>query len=77
MPNVLTKKHEFISMAKEIKDSLREVFGQPEWSLRHEAIKYIYTKHMKEGTFVREHVLDMMMHFNIAKVNGGAINEAN
>ncbi|KAA0032280.1 gag/pol protein [Cucumis melo var. makuwa] len=32
---------------------------------------------MKEGTSVREHVLDMMMHFNIAEVNGGAIDEAN
>jgi len=50
---------------------------QPEWSLRHEAIKYIYTKRMKEGTSVREHVLDIMMHFNIAEVNGGVIDEAN
>ncbi|KAA0062742.1 gag/pol protein [Cucumis melo var. makuwa] len=32
---------------------------------------------MKEGTSVREHVLDMMMHFNIVEVNRGAINEAN
>ncbi|TYK02478.1 gag/pol protein [Cucumis melo var. makuwa] len=32
---------------------------------------------MKEGTSVREHVLDMMMHFNIAEVNGGVIDEAN
>ncbi|KAA0065357.1 gag/pol protein [Cucumis melo var. makuwa] len=32
---------------------------------------------MKEGTFVREHVLDMMMHFNIDEVNGGAIDKAN
>ncbi|KAA0052889.1 gag/pol protein [Cucumis melo var. makuwa] len=58
-------------------DSLRAMFGQPEWSLRHEIIKYIYTKRMKEGTSIRERVLDMMMHFNIPEVNGGAINEAN
>ncbi|TYK08480.1 gag/pol protein [Cucumis melo var. makuwa] len=32
---------------------------------------------MKEKISVREHVLDMMMHFNIAEVNGGAIDEAN
>ncbi|KAA0050331.1 gag/pol protein [Cucumis melo var. makuwa] len=56
-------------------DSLKGMFGQPEWSLRYEAIKYIYTKRMKEGTSVREHVLDIMMHFNIAEVNGGAIDE--
>ncbi|TYJ98799.1 gag/pol protein [Cucumis melo var. makuwa] len=42
-----------------------------------QAIKYIYTKCMKEGTSVREHVLDMMMHFDNAEVNGGAIDEAN
>ncbi|KAA0038391.1 gag/pol protein [Cucumis melo var. makuwa] len=42
-----------------------------------EAIKYIYTKQMKEETSVRERVLDMMMHFNIAKINGGSINEEN
>ncbi|KAA0040928.1 gag/pol protein [Cucumis melo var. makuwa] len=58
-------------------DSLKGMFGQPEWSLRHEAIKYIYTKRMKEGASAKEHVLDMMMHFNIAEVNEGAINEAN
>ena len=57
-------------------DSLREMFGQPEWSLRHETIKYIYTKRMREGTFIREHVLDMM-YFNIVEVNGGAIKETN
>ncbi|KAA0067960.1 gag/pol protein [Cucumis melo var. makuwa] len=32
---------------------------------------------MKEGTSVREHVPDMMMHFNIVEVNGGAIDKAN
>ena len=58
-------------------DSLKEMFWKPEWSLRHEAVKYIYTKRMKEGTSVREHVLDMMMHFNIAEVNGGPIKEVN
>ncbi|KAA0054225.1 gag/pol protein [Cucumis melo var. makuwa] len=48
-------------------DSLREMFSQPSWSLRHEVINYIYTKQMKEGTSIREHVLDMMMHFDIAE----------
>ena len=58
-------------------DSLREMFGQPSWSLRHESIKHIYTKGMKKGTSVREHVLDMRMHFSIAEVNDGPIDEAN
>ncbi|KAA0064270.1 gag/pol protein [Cucumis melo var. makuwa] len=77
MSDVLAKKHKSLATAKEIMDSLKGMFGQPEWSLTHEAIKYIYTKHMKKGTSVREHVLDMMMHFNIAEVNGGAIDKAN
>ncbi|KAA0025345.1 gag/pol protein [Cucumis melo var. makuwa] len=75
--DVLAKKQESLATTKEIMDALKAMFEQPEWSLRHEAIKYIYTKRMKEGTYVREHVLDMMMHFNIAEVNGGAIDEAN
>ncbi|KAA0056018.1 gag/pol protein [Cucumis melo var. makuwa] len=67
MSDVLAKKHDSLATAKEIMDSLKEMFGQPSWSLRHEAIKYIYTKKMKEGTSVREHILDKMMHFNIAE----------
>ncbi|XP_038881660.1 uncharacterized protein LOC120073110 [Benincasa hispida] len=77
MSDVLAKKHESLTTAKEIIDSLREMFGQPSWSLRHEAIKHIYMKRMKEGTSIRKHVLDMMMYFNIAKVNGRPIDEAN
>ncbi|TYK22617.1 gag/pol protein [Cucumis melo var. makuwa] len=67
MSDVLVKKHESLATAKEILDSLREMFGQPSWSLRHKAIKYIYTKKMKKETSVREHELYMMMHFNIAE----------
>ncbi|TYK23425.1 retrovirus-related pol polyprotein from transposon tnt 1-94 [Cucumis melo var. makuwa] len=67
MSDVLAKKHESLATAKESMDSLKGMFEQPGWSLRHEVIKYIYTKCMKEDTSVREHVLDMMMHFNIAE----------
>ncbi|KAA0061337.1 gag/pol protein [Cucumis melo var. makuwa] len=67
MSDVLAKKHESLATVKEIMDSLKGMFGEPEWSLRHEIIKYIYTKRMNEGTSVREHVLDMMMHFNIVE----------
>ena len=63
------KKHEFLATTKEFMDSLREMFGQPLWSFRHEAIKNSYTKRMNEGTSIIEHVLAMMMHFNIAEVN--------
>ncbi|KAA0048791.1 gag/pol protein [Cucumis melo var. makuwa] len=77
MSDVLAKKHESLTTTKEVMGSLSEMFGQPEWSLRHKAIKYIYSRRMKEGTSVREHVLDMMMHFNVVEINGGAIDEAN
>ncbi|KAA0035987.1 gag/pol protein [Cucumis melo var. makuwa] len=77
MSDVLAKKHESLATTKKIIDSLKGMFGQQEWSVRHETIKYIYTKRMKEETSIREHVLDMMMHLNIAEVNGGAIDEAN
>ncbi|TYK30527.1 gag/pol protein [Cucumis melo var. makuwa] len=77
MFDVLAKKHESLAATKKIMDSLREMFGQPSWSLKHEGIKYVYTKRMKEWTSVREHVLDMMMHFNITEVNDGPINETN
>ncbi|TYK23167.1 gag/pol protein [Cucumis melo var. makuwa] len=77
MLNVPEKKHESLVTAKEIMDSLSAMFGQPKWSLRHEVIKYIYTKCIKEGISIGEQVMDMMMHFNITEVNGGAIDEAN
>ncbi|KAA0052221.1 gag/pol protein [Cucumis melo var. makuwa] len=77
MSDVLTRKNESLAMTKEIMDALRAMFRQPKGSLRHETIKYIYTKRVREGISVREHVLDMIMHFNIAEVNGGAIDEAN
>ncbi|KAA0062557.1 gag/pol protein [Cucumis melo var. makuwa] len=77
MFDVLAKKHEPLTTAKETMDSLKAMFGQPERSLRHKAIKHIYIKPMKEGTSIKEHVLNMMMHFNSAEVNGGAIDEAN
>ena len=73
--NVLAKKHDVIGTAKEIMESLKGMFGQPSFSLRHDAIKYVYNCRMKEWTSVREHVLDMMVHFNVAEVNEVVIDE--
>ena len=61
--------------AKEIMESLKGMFGQPSLSLRHDAIKYVYNCLMKEGASIREHVLDMMVHFNVAEVKEVVINE--
>ncbi|KAK0603103.1 hypothetical protein LWI29_001462 [Acer saccharum] len=33
--------------------------------------------HMKEGTSIREYVLNIMSYFNMAEINGGAIDEPN
>ncbi|XP_022157194.1 uncharacterized protein LOC111023968 [Momordica charantia] len=65
--DVLSKKHEGLAIAREIMDSLQALFGQPSTSIMHDAIKYVYNCRMKEGSSVREHVLNMMVHFNVAE----------
>ena len=77
MFDVIAKKHESLATTKAILHLLRETFGQLSWSFKHKAIKHNYTELMKEGTFIREHVLVLMMNFNIIEVNGDPINVAN
>ncbi|XP_038904417.1 uncharacterized protein LOC120090784 [Benincasa hispida] len=61
---------------KPIEILAREVmFGQSSSSVRHDALKYVHNSRMKEGISVREHVLDMMVYFNITEVNGVVIDE--
>ncbi|XP_038889378.1 uncharacterized protein LOC120079297 [Benincasa hispida] len=62
--DVLAKKHESISTAMQIMESLRGMFGQLSFSLRLDAIKYVYNCRMKEWASVREHILDMMFCTN-------------
>ncbi|XP_038885834.1 uncharacterized protein LOC120076130 [Benincasa hispida] len=73
--DVLAKKHESMGTTKKIMEFLRGMFGQPSFSLRHDSIKYIYNCSMKEGASVREHVLNMMVHFNVAEVNEVVVDE--
>ncbi|XP_038877282.1 uncharacterized protein LOC120069564 [Benincasa hispida] len=73
--DVLAKKYESMSTTREIMESLHGMFGQSSFSLKDDAIRYVYNCHMKEGTSVREHVLDMMVHFNMAKVNSAVVDE--
>ncbi|KAA0026242.1 gag/pol protein [Cucumis melo var. makuwa] len=68
MSGILSKKHE-------IMDSLREMFGQPSIQIKQEAIKYVYNARMKEGHFVREHVLNMIVNFNVEQMNGAVFDE--
>nr|AMY96445.1 gag/pol protein [Momordica dioica] len=73
----LQRRYERIATAKGIMDELKFIFQKNTWSLRHEAFTKFYTKRMKEGTSVSEHVLDMAMYSSRAEVNGGPIDEAN
>ncbi|KAA0041208.1 gag/pol protein [Cucumis melo var. makuwa] len=70
MSNIPSKKHEIMIPTRQIMDSLRKMFGKPSILIKQEAIKYVYNARMKEGQFVREHVLDMIVNFNIAEING-------
>ncbi|TYK23781.1 retrovirus-related pol polyprotein from transposon tnt 1-94 [Cucumis melo var. makuwa] len=56
--------------------SLQEMFGQAFYQIKHDALKYIYNAQMNEGASVREHVLNMMVHFNVAEMNEAIIDEA-
>ncbi|KAA0060254.1 gag/pol protein [Cucumis melo var. makuwa] len=76
LSEVLAKKHESMLTAREIMDSLQEMFGQASYQINHDALKYIYNARMNEGASVREHVLNMMVHFNVAEMNGAVIDEA-
>ncbi|XP_022151295.1 uncharacterized protein LOC111019259 [Momordica charantia] len=73
--NVLAKKHENMVTAKEIMDSLQSMFGQSSSQAQHEVLKFVYNSCMKEGLSVREHVLNLMIHFNMAETNEAIIDE--
>ncbi|KAA0063050.1 gag/pol protein [Cucumis melo var. makuwa] len=76
LSEVLAKKHESMLTTCEIMDSFQEMFGQASYQIKHDALKYIYNSCINEGTSVREHVLNMMVHFNVAEMNGAVIDEA-
>ncbi|TYK21841.1 gag/pol protein [Cucumis melo var. makuwa] len=75
MSDILSKKHEIMVTACQIMDSLREMFGQSSIQIKQDAIKYVYNAHMKEGQSVRDHVIDMIVHFNVAEMNGVVFDE--
>ncbi|KAA0041279.1 gag/pol protein [Cucumis melo var. makuwa] len=75
MSDILSKKHEIMVTARQIMDSLREMFGQSSIQIKQEAIKYLYNARMKEGQSVREHVLNMIVNFNVAQMNGAVFDE--
>lgn len=72
--DVLAKKHESMITARQIMDSLYDIFGHCT-QIKHGALKFIFNARMKEGTSIQEHVLDMMVQFNMAKMNGAIIDK--
>ncbi|KAA0056413.1 gag/pol protein [Cucumis melo var. makuwa] len=75
MSDILSKKHEIMVTARQIKDSLREMFGQPSIQIKQEAIKYVYNARMKKGQSVKEHILNMIVNFNVVQMNGAVFDE--
>ncbi|KAA0041821.1 gag/pol protein [Cucumis melo var. makuwa] len=75
MSDILSKKHEIMVTARQIMDSFREMFGQPSIQIKQEAIKYVYNARMKEGQSVTEHVLDIIINFNVVEMNGKVFDE--
>ncbi|XP_075475356.1 uncharacterized protein LOC142506092 [Primulina tabacum] len=81
MNEVLRAKHEAFETAKEIIESLQQMFGRPPEQARYEAVKAVHSVKavmnckMKNGSSVHEHVLKMINHFNDADINGANIDE--
>ncbi|KAA0032339.1 gag/pol protein [Cucumis melo var. makuwa] len=75
MSDILNKKYEIMVTACQIMDSLREMFGQSFIQIKQNAIKYVYYARMKEDQSVREHVLNMIVNFNVVEMNGAVFDE--
>ncbi|KAA0058365.1 gag/pol protein [Cucumis melo var. makuwa] len=75
MSNILSKKHGIMVTARQIMKSLKEMFGQSSIQIKQEAIKYVYNARMKEGQYVRELVLNMIVNFNLAQMNEAVFDE--
>ena len=73
MSTVLQHQHQGMNTATEIMNNLNNLFGTQNRAAKSLAFRSIMTKVMKEGTPVRDHVLEMMSHLNQIEVLGGVI----
>ncbi|XP_042020240.1 uncharacterized protein LOC121767965 [Salvia splendens] len=73
MSTVLQHQHQCMNTATEIMNNLNNLFGTQNRAAKSLAFRSIMTKVMKEGTSVRDHVLEMMSHLNQIEVLGGII----
>ncbi|XP_038882320.1 uncharacterized protein LOC120073564 [Benincasa hispida] len=75
LSDVFIMKHKAMIITCQIMESLLEIFGQLSSQIRHETLKYVCNACIKEGQSVKKHVLDLMVHFNVAEMNGTVIDE--
>ena len=54
-----------MELASDIMFSLKEMFGEQDYSLRQETMRQIYNTKMAYGSSVREHCLTMISNLNI------------
>ncbi|XP_042065523.1 uncharacterized protein LOC121809038 [Salvia splendens] len=73
MSTVLQHQHQRMNTATEIMNNLNNLFGTQNRASKSLAFRSIMTKVMKEGTSVRDHVLEMTSHLNKIEVLGGII----
>ena len=73
MSTVLRHQHAVMATATEIMENLTNLFGTQNRMAKSQAFRSIMCKSMKEGSSVRDHVLEMMSHLNQIEVLGGVI----
>ncbi|XP_047949485.1 uncharacterized protein LOC125195368 [Salvia hispanica] len=73
MSSVLKYQHSAMATAAEIMQNLANLFGTQNRTAKSQSFRSIITKSMKEGTSVRQHVLELMSHLNQIEVLGGTI----
>ena len=69
----LQSQHEGLATAKEIMESLEQMFGGQETLARQTAIANIMNSKMKPGTPVKDHMIKLMGYFAEAKDNGASL----
>ncbi|XP_047942724.1 uncharacterized protein LOC125189495 [Salvia hispanica] len=70
MSSVLKHQHSAMETAAVIMTNLVNLFGTQNRTVKSQAFRGIMTKTMKEGSSVRQHVLEMMSHLNQIEVLG-------
>ncbi|XP_016579140.2 uncharacterized protein LOC107876808 [Capsicum annuum] len=75
MANMLHHKHNSMTTAYDMNESLKEIFGKQNRASKKKAKKALLTTKMVEGTSIREYVLNMMSLLNDLEVLGTVIDK--